>query len=260
MVPKAAATGANYMYKRFTNSTKSSKKRFRPNPTSAVVPGVTRNYGLFNRFNSRGVARQELKFYNYQQILTLAGATNITQYNTLVSYITQGAGANQRIGRRIWVKSLTLRIVFHWGTQQITGINWGPQCLRFIVYGDTQCNGAAANAADFFDGTVITFPEFWKFNNLYNKGRFKTLRDKYVSGPTITYYPNAANYYVSPHRRFFQCHIKFRRPMPITFTGTTGGIADLACNNIGVFFAKDGTLATEPTCDAEFVYRVRYYG
>lgn len=94
---------------------------------------------------------------------------------TLINGVTQNTDYNQRIGRKILLKSVLIRAdIYPYNTGTIDA-TIGEQ-VRFIVFYDCQTNGAAPAVADVLQGVGTN-----EALNLNNRDRFKVLFDKDVS-------------------------------------------------------------------------------
>lgn len=98
------------------------------------------------------------------------GAAGIWSAVTLLNQIAQGATANQRIGRRVVLKSLLLR----YNLAPSSTNNYG----RVLVVYDHAPNGALPVITDILTVDQINGP-----NNLINNDRFMVLHDEYLCNP-----------------------------------------------------------------------------
>lgn len=136
-----------------------------------VSAGYTRRAGNYGRYNypRPGGLRPEMKYQDV--ILTLPASTGTTSASLATGCITQmgtGTDVNQRVGRKILVKSLQLK-----GDVSL-GAGATPQDVFHIwIVQDTQANGAYPVFADVFNiaGTYVGEA----MRNLANAKRFKIL-------------------------------------------------------------------------------------
>lgn len=113
---------------------------------------------------------------------------------------SQGAGASQRIGRKVCLKSLFMR----WRIKEAKNDSTDPMGsgIRLVIFLDTQSNGALPIASDLFQTTGygslsavrtggVHSAQF--INNIENSQRFRILYDKIVmiNSPSVATY-NAA--------------------------------------------------------------------
>jgi hypothetical protein len=123
------------------------------------------------RLNRRGVASRETGFVD----LASAGyALDTTGSVTLIATVAQGASVNQRIGKKVILKSLQMRGNVQNGTT--ASIN---DCAFLIVY-DRRPTGMLPAVTD-----ILVSANAVSFNNDVNSGRFKILKrsDFFLVGP-----------------------------------------------------------------------------
>ncbi len=183
------------------------------------VPGFNRTSGFYGRYGKGG----ELKFHDVDlDDATVAAGAIVTPS---INLIAQGTTESQRIGRKCTIRSINWR--FSLLLSPATASAATSDTLRIIMFLDKQCNGATAANTD-----VLESASYLSFNNLANKGRFRTLMDRVYNinsaagggdGTTEDYGP------VDISDSFFKkCNI------PIEFNSTTGAIGEIRSNNIGV--------------------------
>ncbi len=212
-MPKRKKTGAK--------KKKSAKYR-----KTAVVPGVTRKAGYYGRYNGTGDA--ELKFHDLDIDLTIATNGTIAQASCLT--IVQGTSESERIGRKCVIRSINWRwdLLLPAATAKA---DTGDTC-RIILYLDKQTNGAAAVVAT--AAGILESDNFQSFNNLSNKGRFRTLMDRTYSLSA----QGGSGRGTTDTLAFceYQTHDSFYKNVniPIEYDSTTGAITEMRSNNIGV--------------------------
>ena len=196
--------------------------------------------GYTNRFHPGG----EMKFHDVSYSATTTSATGQITNSSLV-LIQGGTGESQRVGRRIKVKSISIRgyVFLPDGTDAAKSADM----VRIVVYGDRQTNKAAATVANLLDST-----DFLSFNNIENSLRFKTLAQR-----TITVHASGVGSASTPSVQVgrglkpFQINIKLNAI--IEYAGTTAAITELTSANIGVMIISQGAAA-----QVEYIARVRY--
>lgn len=153
--------------------------------------------------------------------------------------IAQGDGESERIGRKICVKSIGWKFRVSLPTRVGAGSGLADT-IRVIVYLDQQTNGVAAGVTE-----ILESADFQSFNNLANKGRFKTLMDRTYN---LTNPSGAGDGAVND---FSELHIsdsfykKCSIPIEYDNSAGTGAITTMRSNNIGVLMISGGTaLAT----------------
>lgn len=218
---------------------KSSASRARSR-TLRSLRGYTRTSGYYGRFAGTGT---ELKFFDTSKALTTVAATG-TILDDSLNHIAQGTGESDRIGRKCTLKSINLH-----GLLQLPAATAAvntDDVVRFIVFLDKQCNGAAAGVTD-----ILETNDFFSFNNLANKSRFRILCDKKLTinaqGATAT----AGAYTYGEQRKGFNLYLRCN--LPLEFDNTTGAITELRSNNIGVL-----AISNQGTARIQYTSRVRY--
>ncbi len=193
--------------------------------------GRLRTGGYYGRMGGGGGAcsgKPELKFHDLDINDALVAANGTIAEDSVLT-IPQGDGENERDGRKMCVKKIGWR--FKMTLQAIdAGTPQFAETVRVILYLDTQCNGAAATAA-----LILQTDSFQSFNNLEQGKRFKIWMDRtydlnpHAGGGTDTGQYGLADTF------FKTCNL------PITYdsTATTGAIATLRDNNIGVLLLGD---------------------
>lgn len=127
-------------------------------PMKATAPSSSR----WNSVNRRGVASKETGFVD----LTAASyALNQTGSVTLIATVAQGASVNQRVGKKIQLKSLQIR-----GQISADTTTLAANCAFLIVY-DRRPTGALPTITDILVSAAAS-----SFNNDANSGRFSILK------------------------------------------------------------------------------------
>lgn len=207
-----------------------------------------RNPGAFGAgYDPKAVARRkappgaEKKYHDFgrdsTQMNNAATGTNAA-YSTIetLNGIAQGDAMSQRNGNKITVTGLTVR--FQCGIDRNSDAAWNTVVtsdsqFRFIIYVDTQFNGAGPAYDDFFQTAPNNLSQEFAFNKLENTGRFKILCDKFVTVPNQSMLYNGATYHSSGGTRFFKKHFKLN--LPIMYGDGTANTAAIRTNNIGIF-------------------------
>lgn len=133
---------------------------------SAAAPRAPlRTGGFYGTYNRRG--RDELKFID----ANVDGASPATGAVFLMNGITQGTDYNQRIGRKVMLKSIFCR----WTINVVpANLTLQGDVVRLMIVYDAQANGAAPAITD-----ILQIAEFDSPMNLNNRDRFKVLHDKF---------------------------------------------------------------------------------
>ncbi len=108
----------------------------------------------------------------------------------------------------------------------------GHEVIRYIIYLDRQCNGAAITAIN-----ILKTDALYQYRNLANTKRFKILKDKIFtfnnnisSAGNGTDNDSAQVHKNIVHKGTINCYI------PLEFDNTTGALTELKTNNIGIIF------------------------
>ncbi len=179
------------------------------------------------------VSSGELKFHDLDvDDASVAAAGNIAEDSCLT--IPEGVGEEQRVGRKIVVKKIGWKMTIELLATASVGVS---ETLRVILYWDKQCNGATAAVSG--NAGILASDDYQSFLNIVNTGRFTTLMDRTYNvnvgavegdGTTVGH-PN----FVINDTFYKDCSI----PVEYDNSVTTGGIASMRSNNIGVLLLSD---------------------
>jgi len=158
-----------------------------------------------------------------------------------LNLIAQGTNENERIGRKVHIRS----IMWRWLCTLDNDVLPGNTSVfpRLMVILDKQCNGAPSVASG--NNGPMESANFQSFNNLENSHRYKILYDRFLSfsatsgsgtGAAGTQFGDAVR-----HGSFYhKCNI------PIEFSSTAGVIGEIRSNNIFVLvFDGNGLCALD---------------
>ncbi len=181
---------------------------------------VARFYGRYSGRSS------ELKFHDVDlddAVIGTGGTVTPT-----VNIIPQGVTEVQRIGRKCTLKVFQWRYVLTLPEQDAVVTPETGDSARIIVFIDKQANGATATVTDLLESASIL-----SFRNLANSGRFVFLCDKLHN---INYAGLASDGAGVVSQALVNMEYTFYAKLntPIEFSGTTGVIAEIRSNNIGV--------------------------
>ncbi len=195
----------------------------------AIMPsqrGYLRTGGYYGGTRMLGTAK-ERKFHDVALADTLVSTTGTV--HTGINLIAQGVTESTRVGRAAFIKSIFMRMTFQLSesTSQASGSDW----VRTIVLLDKQANGALPTVAD-----VITAPSIpaFGFNNLANKQRFHILYDKWCHVRIWAAGGNGTAIETMRSREIKSWYKKFKKPVAIEFSSTTGAITEVRSNNFVV--------------------------
>lgn len=167
--------------RRLQSSHRSKKRRVsnRLPPLNAEQKAYGKRFLTLPSTTTASSVVKELKFCDQDDSITLtenAWTAMAESYTWLT--VAQGAGAGQRIGRKIYIKKMQLRCFFHPTAYDGTGYAVYPtHTLRLMLVLDTQNNSAASiTVANVLDTATVNSP--LTFNNLQNNQRFRVLWDK----------------------------------------------------------------------------------
>ncbi len=186
--------------------------------------GYDRTGGYYG--TQRNQARR-MKFHDVD-IDDAAVAVGVTVTDS-VNKIGQGVTENTRVGQACMIK----KIGWHFDIfiPESTSYSNTSDIVRVIMYVDKQCNGATAASTD-----VLETADYQAFNNLANKGRFRTLMDRTYSISTTAGAGHTATAYFGRHAIHDSFHKKVS--IPLNFDATTGAITEIRSNNIGVMICS----------------------
>lgn len=186
----------------------------------------------------------ELKFFDGGVSLGTVSTTGEFATPSSLVLVREGVESDERIGRRIRVKSVGLK-----GVATLSGstvVSSTDDTCRLIVFIDYQANGAAPAVLD-----VLQNARWNSYNQLSNSERFHILHNvvwdlnaKSGGGPvgTSTSFESA---------RSFELYSKM--DLSVEFRSDGGTVADLTQANVGVLaISKSGLVALE------FEWRVRF--
>ncbi len=216
--------------------------------------GRYRRSGFFGRYNGQGKSRRrpsgasnELKF-NDRTIPALNPIpTNLADVAVDICRIGQNTTEQGRIGRKIVIKSIQLRIhlLLNNPTTPVHDI------VRIVLLIDKQANGAIPTETNI----MATLGNIGSFHQLENQGRFIFLMDEYFTmttgggagNGTTNVFADVSLYI----KRYFKLHL------PIEYSGTVGAITEIQSNNIMLMAISHAGLAQ---MGVDGLTRIRYYG
>ncbi len=193
-------------------------------PTAALAKGIPFRPGFDRRgVGTTNVLAREKKLFDTTIALGV-GATGGLFDDSLV-HVAQGTADNERIGRKITVTNINLRA----NAQKAQDATDPADVWRCILYVDTQCNGSVATVTE-----ILTAAGTNTFRNLDNATRFKILLDKTEDIASTIY--DGTNNLAEVKNRFFDFYWYDAIGIPILYNSTTGVIAEITQNNIGVLW------------------------
>lgn len=207
--------------KRYGRKTFRGRRRFGRKPFRA---GFNRTGGFYKR-GGASANRAELKFFDTAQTINPILEIDNGFPSSLV-HIVQGTGESERIGRKILVKQIQIRLNFALGTtDDPTRPN---QTFRFVMYIDKQANGQQTDP----DTQLFTGDQPFAYRNLANSYRFKVMFDKIFTMNSMAATGNDVGTTgdFGTVRKYLT--ISKRCNIPILYSGVTGGMSEIKTNNI----------------------------
>ncbi len=196
-----------------------------------------RKVGRFRKY-SKGPGRMatgELKFHDvdFTDAVVATGGT----VEPTINIIVQGVGESQRIGRKCTIRSINWRYTVDLPAEQDQTDIGNGEIVRIILFHDKQCNGATATVTG-----ILESASFLSFNNLSNKGRFRTLMDRIVVLNRQVSSADGANTQSGP--LFVKHGVFFKNVnIPIEYDNPDGVIGRMRTNNIGVLLISQTGVA-----------------
>lgn len=175
---------------------------------------------------------------------------------TLLNGVDQGTDYNQRLGRKIVIQSIYLRmgITPAVAASYVTGnVAHTGQKVRVMLVVDKQTNGAAFSATDLLGGGATTE----SMNNLSNRERFVVLYDKVMNfGPgyySAGVWQPLGGYTGIP---FFKIYKKIK--IPTVYMGTGATVGSIATNGLYLIGLTDTSTANATNLAFYGTYRIRF--
>lgn len=229
-------------------SSKLAKKQRRVetqnNPYSAMNRGVNQTARANNSialrtggWRSPSTMNSEKKYKDVDSGIAIVASSGIWDTaGVLLNGVALGSAANERIGRKLQMKSIYIR----WSANiALTSLGGSP--FRILVVYDKQANATAPLIADILDQDKFNSP-----NNLANRDRFITLFDQMTSNMS------------SLNDRCVTGVLAKKINLEQMYnSGTTGVIGSITTGSIYIFCAQSGTFTTTNGALA-FISRVRY--
>ena len=226
--------------------------------------------GIFQPSHRRGRAGRsvatprELKHHSIATQTTASSAVVnnwVEISNDKVCEVKLGTGPGDRIGHRIYLKSLQVTVHLHREFQNAAAITQADVAKRFatvriVVAVNMQNNGIATNGEQIYDNANFGIQAF---RNLDYSDKFKVLKTvvrhlKYddQAGASAANAQQQQNWY---WKGFFN----FKKPLRIDLAGANGTLNERTSADIKVFAAVDAADADFAVQDWNFTSRIRYY-
>lgn len=194
------------------------RRRFKKRRFTRKSSRFVKKFGAPRRTGGFFSVRKRMFIQEKKSIDTTINANpSTTATITLVNGCATGTDFTERIGRKIRIKSIQLRMMTLGG---IASAN-----VRYALVMDRQANGVAPQYADIFNGAGV--PEF---NNLNNRNRFVILFDKLFSMD-----PDSNN--AITIKKYM------KKIIDVTYGGTAATIGSIQTNSI--FFVAISNIAAD---------------
>lgn len=216
---------------------KSGAYRKRKNRYSRYRPST------FRGLNRRGVSSQETGFVD---LASAAYALDTTGSITLLATIPQGASVNQRVGKKVMLKSIQARgLISNNTTATINDV-------AFLIVYDKRPTGTLPVVTD-----ILASANSNAFNNDANSGRFKILKrcDAVLVGPATG--TLATEQLTEASAQSIDFYLKLRGLMNVFKAAGTGAIGDI--EEGALYLVTVGNQAAGNTAaTATMAFRTRY--
>lgn len=149
----------------------------------------------------------------------------------LLNGVAAGTANNQRIGRKVLIKSLELRIQFRQSSAT-------TQAVRMAIVYDKQSNQAAPSIGDIFN-VAATNLDPYAAKNLDNVERFIILKDELIGfgGSALLNDPSTWT-----QKMFLPL------TLPVRFDSANGAIADITTGSLWLVFFDSNTVGASTAC------------
>lgn len=142
-------------------------------------------------------------------------------------YPSQGTDFNNRIGRKVQVKSIKIRGHVNVPAQTNQLVGDGAALIRCVLVMDKQTNSTQLNGEDVISSGAGSVP-INMFQNPAFFGRFRVLKDKRWTLQNPNFSWDGTNLEQQGMVFKFEWTIKFRKPLYIHYNSTNGGtVADI---------------------------------
>jgi len=198
-----------------------------------------------------------MKFFDKLFLLSAGNHTAGTEQDGPIVGLSQGTSEQDRIGRKIIVKSLYIRAHIKLLDNLALPYKY-PQQLRFMIVEDRQANGILLTVADLLETPPVGVPFIHAANNLANKQRFKVHMDKVYALNFVNSWTNSTDsaYYQQGKDIVFKYYKKF--DLPVEFSGTgTSTMSNIQSTNLSYVFITENT---DASCQIEGLSRIRFVG
>lgn len=215
--------------------TSTPKRRYNKNEGKARKQQALIMVPARNRltFDPRGSSKPERK--NIDTSVTAYSCPLTSSYGTvtLLNGTVRGTNVGERIGRKILMKSVFIRL------NSIANSNNASQ-VRYIIAYDRQTLGATPSSA-----SILDIANFTGMANLSNAERYVILCDEI----TDSRQSNSVNI---SSKRFIKCNLE------TMYSGNAGTVADINTGALWFMAANNSDQTTGATNTVDFTVRIRY--
>ncbi len=207
-------------------------------------PGIRSLYGIGP---SGGICRPEMKYYDtYILNVTVPKATTLATITCLNHLIAQGTQMNQRIGRKIMVRSIQVKYIIFAAYDGAETACVENLCVRLVL--DRQCNGVLCTEGDIYNlNAGVSYGPIPQTRKAENLSRFDILREDYINANAwSTVFGNSTQ----PVTYYIPCNI------PILYDNTSG-MTSVKSNNL-CFMMQASGLSTSKVWKIAASIRLRY--
>jgi len=201
------------------------KRKTPPTKTYKTAPKRQKIQNLLTQPNTVRTKGPERKAIDFAESIAIPLVGTWAQ-GSLLTQIARGSAGNERIGRKVRLRSIVLR----WEVVCDNLTTAGGQCRVRVVY-DKQSNGVAPNIAQVFSQNSYT-----GHNNLDNQDRFITLVD-------------VRSKCIEKGQREVDSGVEKRKldlDQIWIAANVTGTIADITTGALYLFVSNTGTFGTAP--------------
>ena len=230
----------------------------------------------FKSFGNKSYSRKEKKVFDAGDQIGVAGEIDVINCASVGTvqpiFIPKlGADYNQRIGRKVNVRSIYLKwrafpryIANPQGAVYIANSQWPETAARILLVKDTNPNGVLPTITDILQvDTTSALVDPLSFINMNNRDRFTILMDKmHQFGSLSTAYGGAGQPAVIQNalgsttwtgKKYKKCNHE------VVFNGTsTGAIADIASGALYLVFIGSESVGSNRYSNVEINWRIRY--
>ncbi len=169
--------------------------------------------------------------------------------------VIRGDLPTNRNGRKITLKSVTIKGIVHWQPFIEEAINASGSEVFLALILDTRTNGVQIVSEEVYDNFIgAAATAVAPLRNLLFGDRFRVLKQWHLSMPYQSGFQGLLETYnFSGNYMYFECFLKL--DIPVHFIGTTGGIADILDNSLHIL-AKTNDNQSSP--ELSYNARVRF--